>query len=491
MGATLKRFWVTAALASVLTLVGGAAEAARKPQAYQIRIKGMITDAYARAVERKIEYARGQGVKTIILELNTPGGTLGASAALADYIFQSHDIDFIAYVHPQAFSGGTMVALACKEIYITAGIGKMGDVAPVGLSGEIANEKIQSVVRESMLNYARARGYPEALVEAMVTKEIEVYRVQMQDEPEGHYTYMTGRRLNSLTDRQAAKIIRQELVVPGGHLLTMGADKAVEFGFARKAVRSPLELYDALGLDPGAVDRLYLSASERLLTFLDAFSPFLIIAGFVLLFIELTHPGFGLPGILGIGCFVTFFLIKWTLLDARLLELVLFLGGAALLAVEVFVTPGFGVIGVAGIALMFVALVLAFQEFGIPRTSAETFAFQVNLLKVGGSFAATIVVLLLLARMLPTLPVLGRLIHRADLAAAQVGTIGEARTPGLSRMVGQVGVAVTPLHPAGRGEFGDTLLDVVTEGEFIEKGTPIRIEGVRGNTVVVAEYREP
>jgi len=489
----LKRPWpqfLACLLGAVCLLCARQAAAQEGPDAFIIKIGGVITQAYSKAVQRKMAYALEQGVDTVIVELDTPGGTIQDSTELADFIFRQEELRVIAYVHSQAFSGGTMVALACDEIYIDASVGRIGDVAPVLPTGEILGEKIQTVVRETMLGYARARGYPESLVKAMVTKEIEVYRVQMQDEPEGHYTYVTSDDLRTWTEEKLDRIIRKDLIVPAGQLLTMHADKAVEYGFARKAVRSPQELMDVLGLDARRVERLYLTGSERLLTFLDAFSPFLIVGGFVLIFMELSHPGFGLPGILGVACFVAFFLIKYTLHYARMLEVLLFVAGLILLVLELFVIPGFGVAGITGIALLFISLVLAFQEFGIPRTSGETLAFHWNLLKVMGSFAATGVSLVVLARFLPSVPGLGAIVHRADLAAARVGDIGEMHTPGLSGMAGREGIALTPLHPAGRAEFGERILDVLTEGDFIEKGARVRIREVRGNTVVVEPQRQ-
>ncbi len=479
-------------LVGLLLLLVAARPAAgeQKPDAYIIRLSGVISSAYSEAVKRKMEFAREQGADTVILELDTPGGDVGSSTDLADYIFQLEDVRVIAYVHPQAFSGGTMVALACDEIYIDAAVGRMGDVAPIAPTGQIVGEKFQSVVRETMCSYARARGYPEALVKAMVSPDIEVFRVQMQDEPEGHYTYMTSRRIETMTEEERDKIIPpKKLIVAFGELLTMHADRAVEYGFARKAVRSPQELFDILELDSRRIERLYLTPSERILTFLDIFSPFLIVAGFVLLFMELSNPGFGLPGILGVGCFVAFFTIKYTLHYARLLEILIFVVGLILLMVEILVIPGFGVVGVVGIGLLFISLVLAFQEFDIPRTAGETLAFQYNLLKVTGSFAGTAVAMMVLVRLLPSLPILGRIVLRADLSAATVGQIGEMHTPGLSEMVGQVGVALTPLRPAGRAEFDDIVLDVVTEGDFIEKGVRIEIHGIDGNKVVVRPHR--
>ncbi|MFO8007590.1 MAG: NfeD family protein [Candidatus Brocadiia bacterium] len=464
------------------------ARAQDAPEAYILRLEGMINDAYAEAVQRYIERAKERGVKTFILELDTPGGTVGASEKLGDYIFRQEDIEVIAYINDQAYSGGTMVALACQDIYIDGATGRMGDVAPVGPGGQIQGEKIQAVIRTTMLSYARGRGYPEALVKAMVTKELEVLRVTMHDDPKPHY--MTGIEFNALDEEEMARVVDSEVVVAGTELLTMHADQAVEYGFARQKVSSRQNLYDVLELDPGAVERLYLTPSERVLTILDMFSPLLIVGGFLLLYLELTNPGFGVPGILGIGCFVAFFMIKWTLHYAHLLEILLFLAGLLLLMVEVFLIPGFGVVGVAGLILLFVSLVLTFQQFTVPHTASEFRAFQMNLLKVIGALAASVIGMAVMLRFLPSLPVFGRIVHRGSLAAAFASEGLERRTPGLEEMIGEVGVVLTALRPAGTARFGDRRLDVVTEGEFVETGERVQIQQIHGSRIVVAPHEE-
>ncbi|MGD2174253.1 MAG: NfeD family protein [Candidatus Brocadiaceae bacterium] len=487
-GRQYPRILRAAVLALLALSVPSSALAREEPQAYILRLDGAITEAYSKAVQRYIEKARAEGIETFILELNTPGGTVQASMELGDFIFQQEDVSIVAYINDQAYSGGTMVALACDSIFIDAATGRMGDVAPVGPGGQIQGEKIQSVIREAMLSYARARGYPEALVKAMVTKEVEVLRVKTVDDPKP--AFITGVTLRNMPEEQRAKIVEQEVIVPAGELLTMHADRAVEYGFARQPVRSPQHLFDTLGLAPGRVERLYLTPSERVLTVLDLFSPLLIVGGFILLYIEITHPGFGLPGMLGIGCFVAFFVIKWTLHYAHMLEVLLFLAGLILILIEVFIIPGFGVVGISGLVLVFISLVLTFQQFAIPRSTSEFRAFQLNLLRVTGALAASVVGIALLIRYLPSLPLLSRVVHRGNLASAYASEGLERRTPHLAEMVGDVGVAATALRPAGRAEFGDKLLDVVTEGDFVEKGERVQIQQIHGNRIVVAPYRE-
>ena len=51
--------------------------------------------------------------------------------------------------------------------------------------------------------------------------------------------------------------------------------------------------------------------------------------------------------------------------------------------------------------------------------------------------------------------------------------------------VGEQGVAHTPLRPGGKGRFGQRTIDVMASGDFLDRGTPIRVVRVSGNQVFV------
>jgi len=448
----------------------------------------MINEALFRAVQRKLNYAAQNGAELIILELDTPGGTVDASQALADFIFKDVQARVVAYVNTKAYSGGTMVALACDEIYMDSAVGMMGDVAPIMPTGQEVGEKFQSPVRKALLNYAQDR-YPLALVEAMVSKDTEVYRIHMADEPPGTWRYVKGAELEAMAEGDRARIDSKKLIVPKGQLLTLSARDAVQYGFARKTVSSRLALYDELGVEPGRVTWLYMTGSEKVLAFLDTFSPLLIVGGLILLFIELQSPGFGLPGIAGLACIGTFLLVKYSLHYAHLLEILLFVAGLGLLLIEILLIPGFGVVGILGIVLLFASAVLMLQQFTWPVTPSEIRAFAFNVLEVTGIFLATVVALFLLVRYIGKIPLLERLVSRQTMAEAVLSASAREGEAALSELVGRVGVALTPLRPAGRAEFGDRLLDVVTEGDFLEKGTRVEVVAVRGPTVTVTRHR--
>lgn len=468
----------------IMSMAAQTHAAEEESQNYLIRLQGVINDAYAEALMRKMKNADDGGADLIILELDTPGGTVAASQKLGDFIFADVNARVIAYINTKAYSGGTMVALACDAIYIDEKVGMMGDVAPITGGGQEVGEKFQAPIRKTMTNYAEAKGYPKALVESMVTKEIEVYRIHLEGDPEDTFEYVRRDELEAWPEAKRQKIDQKDLIVAEGELLTLSGSEAVEHGFARKAVSSRLALYDTLKIDPGSVQRLYLSVSERILTYIDTFSPLLIMGGLLLLFLEMNQPGFGLPGILGLTCLGAFFLVKLSLHYARMLELLLFAAGIVLLLVELFIIPGFGFVGGAGILLIFVSLLLMLQQFNLPSTPSEFQAFEVNLLQVVGVFLATGLGLLALARYMGSLPFLKKLIRTETMASATLDgpDRGVVRA---SDMIGATGRTITPLRPAGKADIDGDPHEVVAEGAYIPKGTAVTVTDARGRRLVV------
>lgn len=472
------------ALFLLLLACGAGAAETKKKRTYLIRLKGAINDAYAEALMRKMTEAEKQGADQIILELDTPGGTVAASQKLGDFIFAEMSPRIVAYVNAKAYSGGTMVALACDSIYIDDKVGMIGDVAPITGGGKMLGEKFQTVIRKTMTNYARENGYPIALVESMVTTSVEVYRIQLEGEPENKSHFVRKVELDDWSEDKKKRISTKELIVPEGELLTMHPKEAVDYGFARKAVSSRLALYDALELEPDQVTRLYLSTSEEIIVYLDMLSPLLMMGGLLLLFMEMNNPGFGLPGLLGAGCIVLFFIVKVSLNYAGMFELILFAAGVLLLFIELFIIPGFGFVGAGGVFLLFVSILLMLQQFDWPTSPSEYKAFEVNILQVVGIFIGTCVGLLTIARYMGSIPWLKKLIRTETMSSA---TLDSNHTTGHqdSDMIGQTGRTITILRPAGKARINGTPEQVVAKGTFIPEGTRVEVIESRGGRLVV------
>lgn len=142
----------------------------------------------------------------------------------------------------------------------------------------------------------------------------------------------------------------------------------------------------------------------------------------------------------------------------------LFMLGLVLLGTEVYVIPGFGVVGVLGIASLGGAAVLAWIQLG-----------------PAGGIAS------LVAAVLGTVGLL-QLARRTRLARGMVlnqAILGQAPDESLVLLVGKEGTAATPLRPAGTIELADRSLDVVADGQYVEAGTKVRISRVEGGRVVV------
>jgi membrane-bound serine protease (ClpP class) len=220
---------------------------------------------------------------------------------------------------------------------------------------------------------------------------------------------------------------------------------------------------------------------------------FLLVVGLTCLYIEFQMPGFGVAGLLAAVCFVLFFWARFLSETANSLELVMFLLGVIFLAIELFVLPGFGVTGVAGICLMLASLVLASQTFVIPSTETETLELAGNLAQIFGSMIAFFALAVVLAKFFPHIPVFGRMMlpppGEADDGVDRPLFEEEAEFAE-SALVGAVGIAASPLRPAGRMKLDDRYYDVLTLGEFIESGSAIEvIEALPSRIVVRASRR--
>jgi membrane-bound serine protease (ClpP class) len=83
-----------------------------------ITIEGPIDATTALSVRRRIALAEKGGANAIVIEINSPGGELGAVLEITNAIKASAISNTVAWVNPDAYSGGAIVALACREIVL-------------------------------------------------------------------------------------------------------------------------------------------------------------------------------------------------------------------------------------------------------------------------------------------------------------------------------------------------------------------------------------
>jgi membrane-bound serine protease (ClpP class) len=422
-------------LLAVVGLAGAAAgfAQARQGTVFRVPVDGVIELGLAPYIERTIREAEATGARAIILDIETPGGRVDAAQRIVRAI-RDTDVPVYAFVNVHAFSAGAMIALATDGIYMRTG-SVMGAATPVTGEGQTAPEKIVSAMRGEMRALAEARGLDPRVAEAMVDDAIAI-----------------------------------EGVIESGRLLSLTPAEAVQVGYATE-VADWDAVVAALGLAEAPVHTPEVNWAERVVRFLThpMVAPMLLSIGFLGIIIEVKTPSFGLAGLTGATALSAFFGSHFLLGLAGWEELILLAGGITLLAVEMFVLPGFGIAGVAGILAILGALYLSMVNPAVATSTDYAFAF--------GTLSLAIIVVIVagwaLLRHLPRSRGLNRSgLMLGDATSRETGYLSSAIR---AELVGAVGVALTDLRPAGAGRFGDERIDVVSEANWIGAGTPIRI----------------
>jgi membrane-bound serine protease (ClpP class) len=464
--------------------------------------KGMIDNGLYKSIKRRTKIARDKGAEYLLYEIQTYGGLVSAADEISKYLLEAgKEAHTVAYITTEAMSAGAMISVHCQDIIMLENA-TIGDCAPITL---MPNQKLEGVEREKAESFirglfdraAKANGYPEALLFAMVTMQIEVYRVRNVATGEGEF--FESDQLPK--DPNKYDLSNKELVVRDDQLLTLIASDALEYGIARAVVKDRVGALDFLAKrdgvtfagEPMVLETLW---SEEMVRWLNSPGVMAVLVMLAMLgvYIEFNTPGVGLPGLVAVICFVIIIGSKYLVDLANWVEVAIFIIGLLLLLIEIFVLPGFGVAGFLGITCILFGLFgmlvkNAPDELPWPQDAVAWNDFTWGVLGLTGGFIGFVVLAWLLAKYLPKMQFLSGLILVPT--AAKLGTevevsmttLPESKTIGVN--IGELGKVVSRLRPTGKAKFGDAIVDVVAEGEFLEKGTAVEIIEIHGNRVVV------
>ncbi|MDX2114911.1 MAG: ATP-dependent Clp protease proteolytic subunit [Planctomycetota bacterium] len=554
-----------------------------------ITIEGEINAVTAHSVKRRMARAVDGGADGIVFDLNTPGGEVGAVLEICTAIKQSPIANTIAWVNPTAYSGGAIIALACREI-VLAPHATMGDAAPVSGNPVQFAQGLQATERQKILapllaelvDSARLRGYDEKLVQGFVTLGVELWRVRdrqtgrmyfvdeaeyraiFDEEPRRGRPYVasgaasagpvaageaaegeepdarasssdSGSRgeeegasataFNSAspaiaeqTERDvdfilttpstrpvfsAAERGRYELVeyaTDGQTLLTLKESDLKRYGFADPAhtIATDAELKSFTGATN--LSRLDQSWSESLVAFMTMGFSGLVVRGVLIvvflmaMFIEMSMPGVGLPGMIALGALAGLIVPPLLIGASAWWAMAMILSGVALILMELFILPGLGIPGVLGLLLLFAGLIGTFAGAGQlfpgvgPDGAGGPLAWAVSVVCLSVFVAG--VGVYLFTRYTHKFPVAGRLVlaDQQVVSDEDAPTMLGAMNPSTGRervAVGALGRTTTVLRPSGTAEFDDELIDVVAEIGFIDRGVPVRVTSVTEYRVAV------
>ena len=461
-----------------------------------IAVDGVIDRVLGEFVQREVRNAVAEGCNVLILRIDSPGGDKDIAEHLALTLSEldSTKITTVAWIPKGAWSGGALIAFGCDKILMhpDAQIGDIGVITLTEPGGQFerAPEKIVSPFLQFAAILAKRKNRPTALLQAMIDKDLEVF--QVTNKADGRVTYMSEVEMQAANEEW----IQGPLVPESreGLLLTVTGHRAHELQLADAPCHDEDELRSRLGISEKAnltpvastwVDTLIAVLNSGVGGFL------LITLGIICVYIELHLPS-GFFAILATVFFSLFFWSRFLGGTAGTLELVLFLLGMGLLALEIFVIPGFGVFGVSGILLTMASLILASHTFS-GMTVTESFEESMSSLgSLAGAMVTVIAVAAVLNRFLPTIPFLNRLILTPP-GYAPAEADGPILSPSLLAThsqpapvdVGATGVTASALRPSGKAMFGDKYLDVVSDGAYIDHGTAVEVIRVAGNRIIV------
>jgi membrane-bound serine protease (ClpP class) len=432
---------------------------------YVVDISGTIDLGLAPYLERVLGDAERAEAAAVLVEIDTPGGRLDAVLQMRDALVDS-PLRTIALVDSTAFSAGALVAISCREIYMTPAA-VMGAATPVdGVTGEVADEKTVSAVRSTFEATAEERGRDPRIAGAMVDPDVEV-----------------------------------EGLVERGQLLTLTVTQAVDVGYAEGIVVDRAELLEELGLADREVVETSPSLAERLVRVIThpVVASLLLTIGLLVLVADMLSGGVGAGVAVGLGLLGLFF---WGHMLAGLAgweDVALVVVGLGLIAVEVFVVPGFGVPGILGLLALLGGAFLAmiYRDFDFVTRADLARAAATVAVTLIASVAGLAILLVLLSRRGPR----GSLVLRARLgvgepvmerahggwlrwfdATARLPSdiaLPEAASDRVSdrspSLLGATGVALSDLRPSGVADIGGRRVDVVTSGEYVRSGEAIEV----------------
>src|SRR3989339_173722 len=469
-------------------------------QAAVIVCRGMIDEGLYKSIKRRTAIALAQGTEYIFYEIQTYGGLLDAADDISKFLILNTNkkVDTVAFITSEAISAGAIISTACKDMIMLQNT-TIGDAAPILLTGKlegVEREKAESFARAMFSRAAQANNYPETLLKAMVTIQLEVWLVKNLET--GEFKFFETKDIP--TDPNKYDIAGKELIVKNDELLTLTAAKAQEYGIARVVVQNLDEAMTFLEkrdnvvfTEPPVV--METNWSEEMVRWLSspAVASILVTLALLGVYVELNTPGVGLPGLLALICFAILIGNRYLTGLANWLEIAMFMAGVILLLGEIFILPGFGIAGMLGILCVMAGIFGMLiknppNEIPWPQTDLDWQVFLNGVLGLCTGFFAFIVFAWIFSRIAPRLEFLSGFSLKPPTMGTRGNEIQKDEIESIRSSilkVGDIGDVITTLRPVGRVKFYSRIVDVTAEGDFIDKDAKVCILKFAGTRIIV------
>ncbi len=416
-----------------------------------MKIEGEIDPRSTRYVKLALEKASEIKAKAVLAEINTYGGRVDDADKIRTYLLEC-PVPVYAFVNKNAASAGALISIACDSIYMAPGANIGAATVVMGGTGEVAPDKYQSYMRSMMRSTSEVNKRNPKIAEAMVDEKIE---------------------LDSTIKKR-------------GQVITFTTQEAIRHGFCEGQLSSVQEVLKATGHTKAEMEKFELDWVEATIAYFlnPALSGILILLMLGGIYYELQAPGLGFPSIVAIVAALLYFTPYYLNGLAANWEILLFLVGLLLLGLEIFVIPGFGIAGIAGLAVVLLSffLVMLNNDFFDFSFVPDKMFFQAGTVTVV-SFIGMILFVFWALSQLST----SKRLAKISLQSKMESGAGYTTAALSSQLIGSTGWVVTELRPIGKIEIQGELYSAISRGAFLAKGTSVQIVAIEINTLVVKE----
>lgn len=421
----------------------------KKTRVYQFDIKEEIAPPVWRTTQRAFEKANEWNADIMLIIMNTYGGMVVSADSIRTKILNSK-IPVYVLIDNNAASAGALIAIACDSIYMVSGA-NIGAATVVDQGGDVVSDKYQSYMRSMMRSTAEATGRNPEIAQAMVDPDVNIPNVS-----------------------DSAKI------------LTFTTSEAIKHGFCQAKTATIEEIMQRADVEQYEIKKHETSWLDKLINFLisPAISGILIMLIIGGIYFELQTPGVGFPLVVAVLGALLYFAPHYIEGLASHWEMLIFIAGVALLLVELFAIPGFGVIGISGIVLIVFGLSFAMvEEIDFIGFTFDFSGFSRAFFTVIISMFLAISISIWLSKKLLTTSLYGQTLALNAVQEKEKGFT--SASDDYEKMIGAKGFAFTILRPSGKVKIANDVFDATAESGYIDQDTPVEVVGYQTGQLFV------
>lgn len=427
----------------------------------------LLNPARFEFMSRTMTRATEEGATAVVFNLDTPGGLAWNTSTMMMQDLKNLGCRSVSYVNPRAMSAGALIAIATEAIYMSP-VSSIGAASPINQMdmnmGDAERAKMNSAFMGMARSAAKSNGHNPAVVESMIDKDVGLKIGETEIIPKG--------KICTLDQVEATTLYN------GQPLLAKGIASNLQEVLKKEGLKGEVITAEPKGFELVAI-------------LITQYASILLLIGLAAGYLEMQHPGMGIPGVIAAIAFFLFFFGHYAAGSLVGYETVfIFLVGVLLIIIELFVFPGHIVPGLLGLMCIFGALIYTMAGWDINIPEGGSFPvrlddYSVALRNICIAFVGALVIIIIFMRYFPSTGPFKFLVLNSEVGGQQASIEGEGQRQASAVAVGDTGVTRSALRPYGHVDFNGTQLEAMIEGDYVAPGENVRVRSIHGGKIVV------